>query len=374
MIERREYALINNPVNGTPFMIERFHIKQNSFLLDYFQSDVITYSENGPPASAIDFDKRKSIKAAIGEHIERVSVFNNYHRFRDQLVEGVNMLNGTIEQFPLHRILLNWNDPILNKLNLDNIYSDTCGMASHVSSHQSINSAFLEFFERQSLLFSWFTKSPAKKIHIEDIKFIDLQSIIQMSRIHVDEVFMYDISLCDEVKVVITIAFGEKTKGVGISADWDYRGAITGSLKELFQYITVEQPIKKSNYQNTENSVDPLLYSHYFMERLGVDELKSEFQYLEKSDQVCGELIDGDKADPNEFYNTVKKISLKLAMDFNLCYIPALDRELNTKIVKIITNKGFHHMYAAKIDPTQVEILKPYKNRLHNIGKMLPFG
>lgn len=65
-----------------------------------------------------------------------------------------------------------------------------------------------------------------------------------MSRIHVDEIFMYDISLCDEVKVVITIAFGAKTKGVGISADWDYQGAITGSLKELFQYVTVEQPIK----------------------------------------------------------------------------------------------------------------------------------
>ncbi|HBU84561.1 MAG TPA: hypothetical protein DEF35_23405 [Paenibacillus sp.] len=366
--------MLKNPINGTPFMVERFQVKQNSFLLDYFQSDIIPYSENGPPASAIDFDKSRSIKAAIGEHIERVSVFNNYSRFKDQLIEGINMSSGEVELFPLYRILLNWNDPILRKLNLYNIYSDTCGMASHSSSQQSINSAFLECIERQSLLFSWFTKSPAKRICLKYLKNMDLEHILKMSNIHVDEIHMYDISLCDEVKVVMTIAFGDQTKGVGISADWNYQSAIKGSLKEIFQYITVKQPIKNSYTQKNEDSVDPLLYSHYFMEKLNKDELRSEFRYLESSDQVGSESLKEDKTNSDEFYNTVKLISSKLEMDFNLCYIPALDGRSNSKVVKVMTNRGFHHMYAAKIDPNEISILKSYQGRLHNIGKMLPFG
>jgi|GEM_PF-2328939 len=367
--------MIRNPINGTPFMVERFQVKQNSFLLDYFQSDIIPYSENGPPASAIDFDKSKSIRAAIGEHIERISVFNNYSRFKDQLIEGINMSSGKIELFPLYRILLNWNDPILSKLNLNNIYSDTCGMASHINSQQAINSAFLEFIERQSLLYNWFTKSPAKRISIEYLKeSMNLEHLIKMTKVHVDEIQIYDISLCDEVKVIMTIAFGKQTKGVGISADWNYKSAIKGSLKELFQYITVEQPTESSYSERNKDSVDPLLYSHYFMGELNSEGLRRALQYLENSDRVDSGSLENDIINPKEFYNTVKEISSKLDMDFNLCYIPVLDERMNSKVVKIMTNKGFHHMYAAKIDPNEVGILKAYQGRLHNTGKMLPFG
>jgi hypothetical protein len=57
-----------------------------------------------------------------------------------------------------------------------------------------------------------------------------------------------------------------------------------------------------------------------------------------------------------------------------LCYVPELYKGINTKIAKILTTKGFHHMYAKKIDPTKISLLQNDNKEFYNIGKMIPFG
>lgn len=93
------------------------------------------------------------------------------------------------------------------------------------------------------------------------------------------------------------------------------------------------------------------------------------------SENIDIETVQDDLAiTEKEFNLIIKKISAELKLDLILCYVPELYKDINTKIAKILTTKGFHHMYAAKIDPTKTSLLQNDNKELYNIGKMIPFG
>ena len=253
---------------GTSFLIESLNIKDSLFRQQYYQTNVLPFSHNGPQSSSIDFKKISSIRAAIGEQLERSSIYINNKRFKDFFVNGIDMLTGDEVRVPTYRLLLNWAIPLFNELDLSDLYNDTCGAASHIDSFNTINTAFLECFERQCLLYNWFTQSPGKRLDISLLNDIpEVSRIIRMAKQHVEEVHLFDISLYDGIKVIITLAFGKETKGVGLCAGWNYKNAILGSLKELFQYITVDvKSIDEIDSDfDKDNVSNPLFYGLHFL-------------------------------------------------------------------------------------------------------------
>lgn len=362
--------------NGTPFILERIQMKQNTFMNDYFQCDIIPFSENGPPASSVSFEKKSALKAAIGEHLERTSVYVNNKRFKNLLLKAYDISTWEPVVLPLHRILLNWSTPIFNDVDLLNIFNDTCGLACHTTSYSCIQSAFFEFFERQSLLYNWFTRSPGKQISLDNISRDDeLRKLVEMAFHHVEELYFFDISIHRDIKVVISIALGNRTKGVGLSAHWGYKDAISGSIKELFQYITIEQNKTSNREQDESNLIDPLYYSKHFMNYVNSNSLKKDFEYLIKtSGNPDINVSQSVSVNEKEFNDITKNISKALNLDLLLCYIPPLYKGINTKMIKILTTKGFPHMFAAQIDPYKIPILERYEGKFFNIGKMIPFG
>ncbi|MCE5168302.1 YcaO-like family protein [Paenibacillus profundus] len=369
--------MINTRNNGTPFILKRIQIKQNTFMNDYFQCDIIPFPENGPPASSVSFKMNSALKAAIGEHLERTSVYVNNKRFKNLTLTAYNMITWEPVLLPLHRILLNWSVPIFKQVDLINTFNDTCGLACHTTSFNCVQSAFFEFFERQCLLYNWFTSSPGKQLYLKHLlKDGDLRKLIKMAYHHVEELYFFDISIHCDVKVIISIALGEKTKGVGLCAHWGYKDAILGSIKELFQYITIEQFDNTLNGKQIDNNLtDPLYYSKHFMNHVNSCTLKKDFDYLISNSEYTNINASQSLSVSKEEFNTIaKKISSEVNMDLILCYIPQLYQGINTKIVKILTTKGFYHMFAAEIDPHKVPILEAYDGELQNIGKMIPFG
>lgn len=360
---------------GTPFVLRKLQIKQNTFNKDYYQCDVIPFSENGPPANSISFNKKNAIKAAIGEHLERTSVYVNNKRFKQEMITGINMITSEEVTIPLYRILLNWSSPILENIVQSEKYNDTCGLACHTSSYNCIQSAFFEFFERQCLLYNWFTGSSGKKINMAALmKDEKIKNLLEMAYFHVEEVHFFDISLSDDIKVVISLAFGAETKGVGLCAGWNYKQAIMGSIKELFQYITVQH--QRKEISDNEDLTDPLYYSTHFLNQVNSETLRRDFHYLiAKSEPIDIEIGEDDLTITEQAFNSIiRGIVKELDLDLILCYIPELYTGINTKIAKILTTKGFHHMYAAKIVPTEVPFLQHHKQEFCNIGKMIPFG
>lgn len=357
---------------GTPFVLKTVRVKQNSFLKDYFQCDLIPFEENGPPASSVNFNKRSAIKAAIGEYLERTSVYINNGRFKQKDIIGLNMATYEKVKIPLYRVLLNWGVRPLNEQNLEGLYNDTCGLASHTTSFLSIQSAFFEFFERQSLLYSWFTNLPGRRIKHSDLyKDPDLENQINMAFRHIEELNFFDISISEKVKVIICIATGKDVKGVGLSANWDYKNATLGAIKELFQYITTGEG--HSNNTN-ENEFDPLYYSNYFMNEVNSESLKNDFHYLiSNSPNIEVDISNEVKIEEKDFGKIIADLSNELKIDFILCFVPIITNQISTKIVKILTTKGFHHMFTSAILPEKIQMLKDY-SIFYNKGKVIPFG
>ncbi|WP_150272756.1 YcaO-like family protein [Paenibacillus tepidiphilus] len=368
--------MLNNLTNGTPFFIKSIYTKQNIFLNDYYQTDIIPFKENGPQSSSVSFIKTNTLKAAIGEQLERSSLYINNKRMLDQHISGVNMATSEKTLVPLYRILLNWSVPVLKNMNLNGLFNDTCGAACHVTSSSSINTAFLECFERQCLLYSWFTKANAIKLNTTSlIKDFTINRILEMASFHISELHLFDISLCEEVKVILSIGIGKDTKGVGLCANWSYKDAIIGSLSELFQYITINQNndnIKHMLKGDNDDSLNPLLYGHHFL-NVSPSALKSDFQYLYNCPLINVDLTI-ESMSPSSLSDKVNIISNKTGLDFVLCYIPPINKYFSTKTVKVLSPRGFPHMYAAKINPNEIEFLKTHRNEFHNIGRMIPFG
>ncbi|MDR0267854.1 YcaO-like family protein [Paenibacillus sp.] len=360
--------------SGTPFVLKTMSVKQNSFLRDYFKCDITPFEENGPPASSVRFNKKGALKAAVGEYLERSSVFINNGRFKQENIIGIDMTTHAEVTIPLYRMLLHWGVPPLNKQNLEGLYSDTCGLASHITSFQSIQSAFFEFFERQSLLYGWFTNTPGKRIEISDLqKDPDLKEQIDMAFGYIDELHFIDISLSEKAKVIICIATGKEIKGVGLSAHWDYKNAILGTIKELFQYIAAKGSRYDDNNIN-ENEVDALYYSKHFMNEVNSESLKSDFNYLiSNSKNIEIDIFDRVEIKEVDFGKIIAELSNELEIDFILCFVPVITDRIRTKIVKIMTTRGFHHMFTSAILPEEIPMLKGH-HVFYNKGKVIPFG
>ncbi|MBE1553288.1 YcaO-like family protein [Sporosarcina limicola] len=371
------YSLTNS---GIPFLIKELSVFKSLLREAPIKVSVIPSYLEGALGSATHFGSNRVIKAAFGEQIERTSLYLNAGNFKNRYVKSFDLRKFEESYVPLEKIVHCYHTRVLEDyLDKDTAYNDSCGVASHIRSFETINSAFLEFFERQSLIHNWLTESPGKQIDLKSISSEKVIYLIKKAKNFIDDIYFFDISLHPDVSVILTLGFGERYMGMGISANWGMEKAIVSSLEEFFEFFSTSphKDFAKSNEEKSpdyegDRSSDPHFYAHTFFSTYDSKKLREVYSYLfDKSksiDYCCSEDIDFN------YIESIRTICTTLNLDIQLVFIPSVIKNLPTKIVKVVSLNGYPHMLTTFLEPTDYIYSSSLNvSRFPNRGRALPF-
>lgn len=310
-----------------------------------------------------NFNIDQVIKSAIGEWIERKSLFRD-HFPEEQFISAVNMLTGEIIRVPKEKILFK-----------ETTFNDSCGVASHIDSKNVIKGSYYEFYERQSLVHSWITKSEGVKIDLTKVNHSTIKYLIDSHYLFIDELYLIDISLYKSLKVVMGLGIGEHYKSIGLGANFDGEKAVISALEEMFQsyannwsksYIN-KKVIDESPKRITEN-----LYQENFMNLTSMD-LKDLYSYLINGTRTI-ELFDYIQEKKEFSIEAIKEISDSLDLPPYCAFFPPFYKGLKTRNVKIFSPKGYPHMHPPLFTEEESYITFNRSNcTFPNAFKELPF-
>ncbi|MCA1063899.1 YcaO-like family protein [Rossellomorea sp. AcN35-11] len=368
------------PFNSTPFLIKELQVFRSIFRGNHVKVNVKAANEGGIEGSSTSFSINNSIKAAFGESLERTSLYLNSGNIKSNYLLGYDFLTDRVKKVHLERILLCHHSPVFKGQELD--FNDSCGVASHTDSFKAIEAAFLEFIERQSFVYNWLTKSKGTRIdNKKTMRSHRLKHLMERSQNYIDEVHSFNISLSNEVNVILSLGIGEKHVGIGLSGGWTEEEALYGSLKEMYQFFGFQRTkyeieLTDSNsfgrllYSNNIDEEDPHYYAKSFLSNFGAHKLQEEYSYLFESEYSD---LNSPKAPENmsELTKRVKATSEELDMDTILTFIPSKIQGTPIKIVKFLTERGFPHMKTESIEPDKIFLLK--NKSTPNKGRLLPF-
>jgi hypothetical protein len=222
---------------------------------------------------------------------------------------------------------------------------------------------------------------------LETITSRTIQELINRAKKFVDDIFFFDISLHPYLYVILSLGLGEKYMAMGVSAGWSLEEAIIKSLEEFFQffgerankyYLDDDDIIFKGACEEEQDKLnapmsDPHYYSSYFFNTFTPSKLKESYSYLFEHSKLVdyeNKYIDLK----SHFMTYIKNISQDLQLDILCAIIPCVLQGVPTKIVKILTNKGYPHMLTEIINPREVifsKVLGQYN--FPNEHKHIPF-
>ncbi|MBB2482842.1 YcaO-like family protein [Bacillus sp. APMAM] len=347
-------------IKGEPFIGDRFYINRSIFLSQTKQAYISSSTNSASNGHNSHFEIKRVIKSAIGEWIERNTLVKN--KKVEQLL-AFNMINGKEQLVSSDKIYL-----------IDSgEFNDSCGIASHLDSNSAITSAFMEFFERQSLVFSWITKKPAKIINIKCIKNNKIKDLYRKMFDFVDKIFILDVSLHQDIHTVFVIGYGKVHKSLGLSADFDLERAIISALEEMFQTFadswtkTYIKEVSNNSYKNNE------LYMDYYR-NISIEQFVDEYRFLWENGNELDKGFYGNHKNEVDFSKSIKLVCQDLKITPYCIYIPCFFGKFKTKIVKVFSPDGYPHMYPKIFSEKET---KTHFNKnisyFPNAHRMIPF-
>lgn len=119
-------------------------------------------------------------------------------------------------------------------------FIDTCGQSAHVDPSSALDSALLEFIERQAMLAAWLTESYTEKIDIDNDVLLGVYSEMLNTLNNNGELICLNISGVFPIPVVMLLYFSKSQSdivqySVGAAASYTTREAFTKALLELWQ-------------------------------------------------------------------------------------------------------------------------------------------
>lgn len=234
-----------------------FKIDENIFFSQMKNNWVsLNYNSIGSNGSSSNFSLQNSLLGSIGEAFERqelTAVYDNVDLFSN--INCIDLIDYNVKQIPLN------NDTF-------KYFSDTTGLATHLTSKKSIYNSVSEFIERQSFVISYLSKKG--RFRIEKDKW--LYSIIK------DEfkfLQFYDISISKSFYTVIAI--GERKKGyidLGLGTGRSVTEAIKNVLREIFPFRGKHGEIDIGDNEKVD-------YIHLY-NKLSIEQIKAAYDYLNK--------------------------------------------------------------------------------------------
>lgn len=318
-------------MNYTGFLVNKvkFVVNRDSFLNHHNHIYLSRKDKQLVQAYEVDLKyKVKDIVKTLGEFFER-EILINTNRLDFEYFAGVSMLDGKIIKIATDKIVSCGN------------FVDSSGMASHTLSNKLIETAFLEFIERQSFVLNYLSKSKGVKLRISNNKKISKYD--KYIKNFVDSVDYYNVSIDEDINVILSIGVGKHKKAIGLGTHTSIENAIIKSQKEILQNFAVD--CSKYDYEDIgfyygENHEKDIYHKNF--SSLSPQDLKKKYLYL--SDSPYYTVKDDYKRTTLDIDEFVKKISYKYGMDPLIVAINS-KRDVNClKVAKVIDLNWFPHM------------------------------
>ncbi|MFX3618332.1 MAG: YcaO-like family protein [Sporolactobacillus sp.] len=361
--------------------IKELFLYNSIFLNNFNVTRIVPYSR-GDQGFSLSNGVGHSIKSALGEHLERISVYKNNFLLDNDYIKAYSFKEGSTKKVPAYYVSLIHDTP-----ESKNFYTDTSGVASHTNSNQLITNSFLEFVERQSLVFSFLTEDPGLIVPENYTRLI--KNFSSKARQYIDNIIINDISIFDDVFVILIVGLGTKYHGIGLGSGLTLDDAIFSAFREFFCFFW-DMPTKELTDQGNESQIqtvnddrinqlflaknDPYVYSSIFSKLVNSKYLYNKFSYLvENNNRTIVE--EKDNIDHKGIIELILKFVDKFQIDILLSYIPFDKLNLSNKMIKIFSIDGYPHINTLMIDPNKYKMsfIKDVNQKFPNSRKYLPF-
>lgn len=365
-------------IKGSPFILSSFSVQESLYLKDFKFSRATSNIKYGS-GFALRMTTKSLIKASLGEHLERLAAAKNYEKtFEDQanpMRAGFNLVTGEKVDIPAERLFLNLELPMFKAMqNKEDLFNDSCGLASHIQSIDAIKSGFNEFIERQSLIYSWLSESQGETINLVDIYEIEnnnsLKKIFRIAQCYSDEILAFEISIIKGIYVVLTIGYKGAAFASGLGTDSNILKALEKSLNEYLMILDSCLSIK-AYPQQSKTKYDNVYASNFY--KMNVKEFWGKFDYLVQSSNYID--IKSSTYNIDNFQDLIKKTHEKFQIDIYSCYLPFPLKSIDVKVVKVFSPDAYPHIWTKIFDPLDYKITEslPYTT-FPNRFQAIPFA
>lgn len=144
----------------------RIFLSKKPFISYSYISVLFNESEFSPyGCTGISLDKKTAFKKALSESIDRRASMLYKLKFKEEFIEGFNIINKKIVSIP--RLECCYNSSLEN-------YIDTTGTAVHYQSYSAMHNSVFELLQKNSLFLFWYSDyGYIFEIDNEDIYFIE---------------------------------------------------------------------------------------------------------------------------------------------------------------------------------------------------------
>src|SRR5699024_2098100 len=352
---------------AVPFIDITYIFNRDVFLEQGQQSYVVSNTEERISGHDYNFNVKNVLKSSIGEWIERYTLFKNSYKENERLL-SFNLVNREVKKVNADKIFI-LDGPTFN---------DTCGVASHLSSKRTIEAAFNEFFERQSLVYRWLTKTGGKRIDVTLLENKEINYLYNKAFNFIDKLHIIDISIHHSFSVILTVGIGKFYKAISLSANQNIVEATVNSLEELFQSFSDDWT--KQYFESKDcflgfsknESIKHDLYKDYYF-NISPENFYKEYEFL-LTDSSNVKSISNYRYTNKPFKDVIKTVSEDLNLEFYCCFIPNQLEHLETKIVKVYSPDGYPHMFPTEFTEEETRLRFNHETSMFpNQYKQIPF-
>ena len=312
-------------------------ITDKNFVLNKTGALIKSFTNTAVSGYNVNIKMKSAILAALGEFIERDNFLSLGSLLRKNSIKGYSVIRKEVVEIDVL------------KINERNLFTDSCGLASHTSSEKCVIHALCEFIERQSFVFNYLSKSPGKYIETDRIaRAVD-------NRQYVSELKFFDISIVDGFFVVIGYGIIDDNFYIGLGSSLKLDQALANCVKELDQF--------RFHYRNNTNNVEakraqtPLEdYSDMFF-AISTRKKYDAYSYLGKGSN--GVIEDECAA---SYTDVIKKLYEKYRIDPIVCYVNPQGYCRQSKNVKLIDLNWFPSMFPKKFSDDVYDFVESVTN------------
>lgn len=307
-------------------------------------------------------------RAAVGELMERyVMGTAPLAPFRSTL-PGYSLTAGQIADVPIEDVYF-W---VLGR-NGQPQAADSMGAASHVTSEKAIEAAWLEFIERQSLIYHWLTRTSGNLIPFQLLSTQTLRRLAPL-RNFFDEVLIVDISLHPAVCVAVVMGFGTRFMGIGVAAHWNTSDAVDSAMREVFAQLIYYSPwcARGRRTPFSTPSFDSIYAKNYY-ENYAPLSLRNDIEYLASGDPLQRN-EPGESPHGAEMLEVIADVCQALRVKPVIVHLPNRVEGSPFRMVKMFSHGGYPHMRCDVLVPEDYPIsfhrgLTTFPNR----ARLIPF-
>ncbi|WDM20585.1 YcaO-like family protein [Paenibacillus polymyxa] len=361
-------------IKAAPFILKKLNIYQSPFINRQKGCTISSFLNSEINGFSKKEDVYKLVKASLGEFQERLAAMKCLRKDDEDLspkFSAFSLLNGETIDVPADFLILNHHQPLFEKLQ-STTFTDSCGTAAHIQSDLAIEKGYLEFIERQSLIYSWLSKDPGCRVPIENIKNTVLLKKYNSISSVLNHISFHNISIIEDIFVIMTIGFRDNIFSVGLGADWDLNKAINSSIDEftmIYEGMISYKGVHSEEFKTGNLYVD-LFYSK------NIKDFLNDISYLtNNTSYIKNKKITETKTKEFLIRNSLQNIKKKFDIEIYAAQIPSPYEKSQVKVVKIFSPDAYPHINTTLFDPNEYKITRFMKRKsFPNIYKMIPFA